>query len=633
MKHVIVGTAGHIDHGKTSLVLALTGIDADRLKEEKQRGITIDIGFADLRLGDLQLGFIDVPGHERFVKNMLAGVHGIDLVLLVIAADESVMPQTREHFDICRLLGVGAGLVVLTKADMVDAELLELARAEVEEFVAGSFLDGAPIIPVSSTTGEGIEELKRALEALAATVPGRDTTRPLRLPVDRVFTIRGFGTVLTGTLVAGEVGVGESLELLPGGRRARVRGLQVHGHTTEHARAGQRTAVNLQGVDVGELDRGQVLASAGRFRASAMLDVRLKVLDTAPRPLEHRARVRFHIGTSEVIARLALLGREAIEPGGEAIAQARLETPTLALPGDRFIIRSYSPQATIAGGVVLDALAPKHRRSDTRALEWLEQLEAADERERVRLRLERAAERGLSLGELAEQTGLPDAGLLEHARALVAGGRVALVAESPPRWMEAGALASLRDASVAAVKAFHKRDPLAPGLPMEELRSALFAQVPAEVFRVVTGVLVEGERIERDRDVFRLAGRGTGLTAEDEAVKKKLEQAVRGAGFEAATLADVAARAGIAEARARKFYDLLAREGRLIRLGDLLFHREILDDLKARLRARKAVDPALDVAAFRELTGGLSRKFTIPLLEWLDRERVTRRVGDRREIL
>lgn len=633
MKHVIVGTAGHIDHGKTSLVKALTGVDADRLKEEKQRGITIDIGFADLTLGDVRVGFVDVPGHERFVKNMLAGAHGIDVVLLVVAADEAVMPQTREHFDICRLLGVPRGLVALTKADMVDSDLLELAHAEVEEFVAGSFLEGAPIVPVSSVTGQGIEELERELEAAGRAVPGRDTRRPFRLPVDRVFTIRGFGTVLTGTLISGEIAVGDGIEVVPGGLRAKVRGLQVHGSSAERATAGQRTAVNLQGVGLDDVVRGQVLAPAGRFRETRMLDVRLNVLEGAARPLAHRARIRFHHGTSEVLARVALLGRDAVEPGASAVAQIRLEMPILALPGDRFIVRSYSPQVTIAGGVVLDALAPKHRRSDTRTLEWLERLEAAEERERTLLRLERASGRGLGLEELAEQTGLTDDELLAHAAALVKAKRAVAVGGTPPRWLEVGAETELREAALAALKAFHKREPLAPGLPMEELRSAVFAHAPLEVFRAVTGSLVEAGRLVRDRDVFLLAGRGSGLTAEDEVAKKRLEEAIRGAGLEATTVADLSSRVSVPEPKAKKFYDLLTREGRVVRMGDLVFHVDVLTALKDRLRAHKARSTLIDVAAFRELTGGLSRKYTIPLLEWLDRERVTRRVGDKREIL
>ena len=325
MKHIIVGTAGHIDHGKTALVKALTGIDADRLKEEKQRGITIDIGFADLAIGDFRFGFVDVPGHERFVKNMLAGAHGLDLVMLVIAADESVMPQTREHFDICRLLKVKSGLVALTKSDLVDPELLELARAEVEDFVAGSFLEGAPIIPVSSRTGDGLDEMKAALVALAEKVPAKLTSAVPRLPVDRTFTIKGFGTVVTGTLIAGQLRTSDEIEVLPGGIRTRVRNLQVHGRDTDCALAGQRTAINLQGVNVDKVQRGSILAPAGRLRVTSMVDARLDLLPTASRSLNQRARVRFHHGTVEVMARVVILGAANIEPGSSALVQFRLE--------------------------------------------------------------------------------------------------------------------------------------------------------------------------------------------------------------------------------------------------------------------------------------------------------------------
>ena len=357
MKRIIIGTAGHIDHGKTSLVKALTGVDADRLKEEKERGITIDIGFADLTVGETHFGFVDVPGHERFVKNMLAGAHGIDLVMLVVAADEGVMPQTREHFDICRLLEVKAGLVAITKTDMVEPEFAELVEAEVAEYVAGSFLDGAPILRVSSRTGEGIEALKKALAKLAAGVAERDEEAVARLPIDRVFTIKGFGTVVTGTLIAGRIRTGDELELLPSpGLRTRARSLQVHGRATQEARAGERTAVNIQGVDLDQAVRGQVLAPAGRLWASSMLDVRLRMLASAPRPLRTRSRVHLHHGTAEALARVVLLGRTELAPGETCFAQLRLEAPVLALPADHFILRSFSPTVTIGGGVVVDAL-------------------------------------------------------------------------------------------------------------------------------------------------------------------------------------------------------------------------------------------------------------------------------------
>ncbi|HEV7843378.1 MAG TPA: selenocysteine-specific translation elongation factor, partial [Pyrinomonadaceae bacterium] len=362
MRSVIVGTAGHIDHGKTALVRALTGVDADRLPEEKRRGITIDLGFAELDLIDVRASFVDVPGHERFVKNMLAGAHGIDLVALVIAADEGVMPQTREHFDICRLLDVKSGLVVITKADAVDEELLQLVEIEAIELVKNSFLENAPILIVSSRTGAGIEELKSGLRAAALNVPVRSSEWSARLPVDRAFTMRGFGAVVTGTLVAGEIAEGDELELLPVGKQVRVRGIQVHGKTVARAEAGQRTAINLGGVETGEIERGMVLAPVGRQRPTQIINARLKVLESAPRALRTRSRVRVHLGTAEVLARVRVLDETGtIEPGREGFAQLRLEAPVAAIAGEHFIIRSYSPSLTVAGGCVLDPLAAKHR--------------------------------------------------------------------------------------------------------------------------------------------------------------------------------------------------------------------------------------------------------------------------------
>jgi len=349
VRHVVAGTAGHIDHGKSALVRALTGIDPDRLKEEKLRGITIDLGFAHLDLGDATVGFVDVPGHEKFVKNMLAGVGGIDFVLLVVAADESIMPQTREHFDICRLLGIRSGAVVITKIDTVEPELIEVVREEIRDAVAGSFLDAAEVVPVSSKTGAGIEALKGALRRLARSSPVRSPDHLLRLPIDRAFSIRGFGTVVTGTLTTGQIEKDQEIELLPGGIRARVRGIQVHGSASDLAVAGQRTAVNLQGVDLGAVERGMVITEPGLFQASGMLDVRLDLLESAPHPLKNLLKVRLHHGTAEVLARVALLGRDALEPGASGYAQLRLDAPIFALHGDPFIIRQFSPTVTIGG--------------------------------------------------------------------------------------------------------------------------------------------------------------------------------------------------------------------------------------------------------------------------------------------
>jgi selenocysteine-specific elongation factor len=659
MKHIIVGTAGHIDHGKTALVKALTGIDADRLKEEKQRGITIDIGFADLAIGDFQFGFVDVPGHERFVKNMLAGAHGIDLVMLVVAADESVMPQTREHFDICRLLHVKSGLIALTKSDLVDEELLELARAEVEDFVDGSFLEGGPIIAVSSRTGEGISELKEALAELAASVDPKTKAAVPRLPVDRAFSIKGFGTVVTGTMIAGEMAVGDELEIMPTGVKARVRNVQVHGHDTERALAGQRAAINLQGLDLEQVERGSVLAPAGRLRASSLIDAALELLPSASRPLAQRARVRLHHGTSEVMARVVILKgsgsrvpgsgleeesenpelgtrnpeRGSIQPGGSAIVQLRLEESITALPGDRFIIRSYSPQVTIGGGVMIDTLPEKHRIRDVAARGWLEQLKEADASERTAIFIQMAGINGMTQAEIAARAGSSDEQISSITRELIQTSRVFEVTASPLILLSGESYRALAARLMEMLAEHHRREPLALGLSREEVRERLFGQVRPEIFRAVVARLGEEGKVTAERDAIRLTSHRPALTGSDETDKKNLEEAFKKSGLQARTLEETAAAAGIKIELARKLYNLIAAEKRVVRIGDFVFHAESIEDLKSRVRAQKPINPKMDVSVFKEITGGLTRKYAIPLLEYLDRERITRRTGNDREIL
>jgi selenocysteine-specific elongation factor len=639
MKRIIVGTAGHIDHGKTALVRALTGVDADRLKEEKERGITIDIGFADLTVGDVHFGFVDVPGHERFVKNMLAGAHGMDLVMLVVAADESVMPQTREHFDICRLLAVKSGLVVITKADLADEELIELVEAEVEDFVKGSFLEGAPVLRVSSKTGQGVEELKQALARLAAKAELRDAGAVARLPIDRAFTVKGFGTVVTGTLIAGSIRTGDELELLPSdGRRSRTRGLQVHGKATSEARAGERTAVNLQGVELGEVARGQALAPAGRLIATRMLDVKLKLLAGAPRALRTRSRVRLHHGTAEVIARVVLLGAPELQPGREAYAQLRLEAPILALPGDRFIVRSYSPAVTVGGGVVVDALPPKHRlREGARVTARLEQLEQADETERVALLVETAGERGMSHSELAARSGATDEVINQAVAQFTKQRRLVAASSNPPLVVARPAFDELAKRVRATLKEFHQKAPLEAGLGREEVRERLFSRLPAEIFRAVVAQLAERGEVVAERDLLRLSSHRVALSTEEQAAKDHLAELYARAALQPISLDEAVAQAGpqfgIDAQRAQRFAQMLINSGELVRVADLVFHRSALEGLRATLGDfKRERGPRIDVGVFKELTG-VSRKYAIPLLEYLDRQRVTRRVGDEREIL
>ncbi len=639
MRSIIVGTAGHIDHGKTALVRALTGVDADRLPEEKRRGITIDLGFAELDLGDVRVGFVDVPGHERFVKNMLAGAHGIDVVALVIAADEGVMPQTREHFAITRLLDVRAGLVVLTKTDLVDAELLTLVRAEAAELVAGSFLEYAPVVAVSARMGAGLDELRERLREIGLSAPARARETVARLPIDRAFTMRGFGAVVTGTLVAGEIALGEELELLPAGARVRVRGLQVHGHAVERAGAGQRTAINLGGVEVAAIERGMVLAQAGRLRPTQIVDAHVEVLRDAPRPLRSRMRVRVHLGAAEVLARVQVLAEAGeIAPGASGYAQLRLETPVVALPDERFILRSYSPAHTIAGGRILVAQATKHRgRERAEARARLIELADADHATRLALFVSAMGERGLNRAGLAARTGWRDEVL--DAATNEATTRGAVVAAEGV-YVGREVFARLVENATNAVAAHHRREPLQRGLARETLRERVFAHTPPEVFRAALVAAQASGALVAERDVVRAAAHSLALAPADAALRDRLETVYRTARLAAPTfdeaLAQAAATGQTTREHGRKLLQLLLDAGTLQRITpELCCHRAALDQLVADLRAYAAQhdpDRLIDVAVFKEIAG-VSRKYAIPLLEYLDRERITRRAGDRRLIL
>lgn len=634
MKSVIVGTAGHIDHGKTALVKALTGIDADRLEEEKRRGITIDIGFAHLELpgpgGErLRLGFVDVPGHERFVRNMLAGVGGIDLVLLVIAADESIKPQTREHFDILGLLAVQRGITVLTKADLVHPEMLEVVKLEVGEFLHGSFLDAAraPMVAVSSLTGAGLEELKAELVRVAAEVPARDRSALARLPIDRVFTMKGFGTVVTGTLISGTIRREDELELFPGGKRVRVRGVQVHGEAADEAWAGQRTALNLAGMAVEELSRGMVLTTAGAFRATAQVDVQLTMLDSA-RPLKHRAQVHFHAHTFETVAEVAFYGEKQAGPGSSRFARLKLAAPALLAAGDHFIVRQFSPVITIGGGKVLDAF-PLRRRSSARAMaQALEELAQASPEQTVALRLARQGRKGLSLAGLVVETGWAPAVVASLVKTLV--GRKQAV-RAGDVVVSAEAFAGVGQGALQAVSEFHAANPLVAGLSRESLRERL--GVEAAVFSVALESLVQEKKLEASGEMVRLPGRGVTMKDEESESKEAIEREFAAAGLKVPALKDVLAGLKVDRGRAQKLVTLLLRDKVLLKVSeDLVFHHTALEHLRAQLAGIKSKSPKIDVTKFKELTG-VSRKYAIPLLEYLDRERVTKRVGDERVIL
>ncbi|MBI2956445.1 MAG: selenocysteine-specific translation elongation factor [Acidobacteria bacterium] len=642
VKHVIVGTAGHIDHGKSALVLALTGTDPDRWEEEKRRGITIDLGFAHLDLAAasgrdaLRLAFVDVPGHERFVRNMLAGVSGIDLVLLVIAADESIKPQTREHFDICRLLGIERGLTVLTKSDLVEPDVLELVRLETEEFLEGSFLEGAPIVLVSSKTGAGLDRLQEELGRLAATVPGKDASYYFRLPIDRAFLMKGFGTVVTGTLVSGSVGRDEEVEVFPQRKRLRVRGVQVHGRSAERATAGQRTALNLAGVEAGELERGMVLAAPGLFEPTDRVDARLTLLPAA-RPLKHGARVHFHQGTAEMIAEVRLLDRDELKPGEEAYAQLRLQRPALLLPGDRFIVRQFSPVITIGGGRVLSAQPARHRRRDPAVLAYLETLAAGDRDAILAARVERDPRGALSEQQLVAATGWRRQDLEASVAALERAGRLRRLSATPRGFgvvANPARLATLRQQALEAVAAFHQKEPLLEGISKEELKERVFGRAPEVLFEAVVSELVAAGELTVAGDIVKQAGRTVTLSREEAEAKQTIEQAFARSGLAVPAVKEVLAQAGVEARRAQKIVQILLREGVLVKVTEeLLFHRQPLERLGELLRGyKRQKGERLSVPAFKELTG-VTRKYAIPLLEYLDRKRLTRRVGDERVIL
>jgi selenocysteine-specific elongation factor len=638
MSSLIVGTAGHIDHGKSALVRALTGVDPDRLPEEKRRGITIDLGFADLELDDLRIGFVDVPGHERFIKNMLAGAHGIDLLALVIAADEGVMPQTREHFDICRLLGVRNGLVVITKKDLVDEEMLALVEDEARELTAGSFLESAPIVSVSSRTGAGFDELRARLMEMGRRVPPRSQDFAMRLPIDRSFSMKGFGAVVTGTLIAGKITEGDELELLPAHTNVRVRGLQVHGKSVHEAHAGQRTAVNLAGVDTAQIERGMVLAPAGRLRPTQVIDVWVEVLADASRAVRSRSRVRFHIGAAEVLGRVRVLdGPSQIEAGSGGLAQLRLEAPVVAVHGDRFILRSYSPAETIAGGVILDPFAVKHRARDLERARELLRLLMSDERAMKFAAFVRAAgERGLRLVDIAAATGWTNEVLNSVATAVRTGGSVLdiggvyLARESVDR---------LSGALVEELERHHKREPLARGMLRETLREKVFTHSAPELFAGVIARLEADDKVVSEKDIVRLSQHSVGLSEQDLQLSKRIEQIYVAAGVEAPSVDDVMTRANVSStqrAQARKLLQLLLDDRKLVRIqGEMFMHAQVVQDLKTKLHAYAShhePERLIDVAAFKDLAG-VSRKYAIPLLEYFDREQVTRRAGDKRLIL
>ncbi len=622
-KHFIAGTAGHIDHGKTSLIRALTGVDTDRLKEEKERGITIDLGFASSTFpNDITLSWIDVPGHERFIGNMLAGAAGIDFVVLVVAATEGVMPQTREHFEICRMLGVRRGIVALTKADLVDEDGLALAHADVVALVRDSFLDSAEIIPVSSRTGVGLEALREAVERVIGDLDSRLATGSFRLPVDRAFVMKGFGTVVTGTIFNGRIQADSLLTLLPDGRQVRVRGIQVHGEKVSQAVCGQRAALNLAGVDVTEVRRGDSLVEEGAFRETREFDVLLEMLANAP-PIPSLATVHFHIATTANIAKLRFHERVRVaQPGSRVFARIITEQPVVALPGDHFIIRRFSPVETIGGGIVLDNQPPRIRRGQNGA-ERLSLLARGSPVLAISV-FTREDPDGCPLESLVTRLGLPAAELRALAR--VSGLRIA---GSQNNWLLTSEQATGHSERIQSTLAqFHTANPMLPGMPKEQLRGEVGKQWPDGL---LDWYLSEDARFVKDQETVRLSVHRPTLSGAEAEAARQMESVFLTSGLQVPAVETVLAQSQVNATLAKTILHGLIRQGRLVKVGqDLVFHKQNLGETIARLQSHRGEQ--FSVADFKEWTG-VSRKYAIPLLEFFDRQRITRRDGDLRIVL
>ncbi len=631
MKHLILGTAGHIDHGKTSLVKALTGTDTDRLKEEKARGITIELGFAHLELpGGIQFGVVDVPGHEKFVRAMVAGVAGMDLVMLVIAADEGIMPQTREHLDILRLLGVRCGLVALTKSDMVELDWLPLVQEEVREFVVGTFLETAPIIPVSSKTGAGLDDLKAELALLAEGAAEKKRDGLFRLPVDRVFTVAGFGTVVTGTLLAGEIKIGDEFELLPAGHTGRVRGIQAHGSKTDTGQAGQRLAVNLQGIDLDQAHRGDVVVPAGQFRTSRRVDVRLDHLAAAPRDLKHRSIVRFHSGTSEVTAQVILLECNAVAPGSSSYAQLRLDEPLLLVSGDPYLIRATSPSSTIGGGIVLDPFPPARRRRGEEALKLLESLDAAEHQKTCSLIVAQSLLSGATFEEIVLRSGIPRKQAEAALQGLLAAGALLQMTREPRTFLGNEAFNTLKQLLAAELNAYLAANPLKEGISKEELKTRIPRRSDQRFFAPLLAELEKEGTLAVERDLVRPVGANAAPGARTAGLGGRISTLLAERGTEPPTVKELADLVGAAEKEVRDHLAVMLRNGAVARVsGDLYYAPAVLQAIEEKLlvflREKKEITPG----EFRDLTG-LSRKFMIPLLEYFDGKKLTLRMGDKR---
>jgi len=629
MKQIVLGTAGHIDHGKTSLIKALTGIDTDRLKEEKARGITIELGFAHLELpGGELLGIVDVPGHEKFVKNMVAGATGIELVALVIAADEGVMPQTREHLDICELLKIQHGLIVLTKIDMVDSDWLELVREDINEYMANTFLADAPIVEVSSVTGEGLKDLIQILDKLVQKIPERDLGHFFRLPIDRVFSMKGFGTVITGTTISGKIRTGDETTIYPLGINSKIRGLQVHNREMNEIRSGLRTAVNLQGIERAKIQRGNILASRDSLRTTYMVDVSLDLLSSAPRKLKNRAKVRFHSGTSEIISTVVLLDRDELDPGETCFAQIRLNEPTALLRDDRYVLRSYSPIRTIGGGRALNTLPRKKKRFSEAVLSEMNLLFSGDLNEIIEYFVSSGRFRGVEQKKLPFLTNTGKKKLDETLKGLKAQKKIILYDKERGVLIHRDFFKKARDEILDTLTRYHKKFPLKEGLAKEELRSRTAGAANAKLFNHLISQLVREGAVVQDKELVHLKDHQVTLAQDQEKIRRELEKIYTKSRLQPPYFQEIKEK--FPGNTGAEVLEVMVKEGGILKIKeDLYFHRKAIDELKSELIDFLDRNGEITTPQFKEMTGA-SRKYTIPLIEYFDRTQVTVRVGDTR---
>ena len=630
MKHVILGTAGHIDHGKTALVKALTGVDTDRLKEEKERGITIELGFTFLDLpSGIRLGIIDVPGHERFVKHMVAGVWGIDLVALIIAADEGVMPQTKEHLDICKLLKVKKGLIVLTKIDLVERDLLELVREEVTDIAKDTFLKEAPILAVSSLTGEGIPQLISTLDHLSKEIEERSSDGLFRLPIDRIFVMKGFGTVVTGTIVSGKLSLGETVEILPSGLEGKVRNLQVYNQPMEKATAGERAAVNLQGIETSAIQRGDVLVHPKTLTPTSLLDVYLEYLSIAPRPLKHRTQQRFHMGTSSTTASIFLLDREELAPGEAGFAQLRLEQSVVSFPQDRFVIRGSGAIQTLGGGVVLDTHPIKHRRYSPPVINDLILLKDGSSEQAINQYILRSGIAGISFGDLLNRVAMPPNEIQTILRKMIERGDILLVDPEKLKVIENSQYQRLKEMTLIQLREFHQRFPMRIGLAKEEVRTKLPVELDMKLFQILINGLIQSKEVVLERDKLKLHGHQIS-SADEKGLVKRVEEAILRGKLQPPSPKELSEEWSEEGERVLAVFEYLAHEGMLVKIkSGMYFHRIHFENLKGELINFLKSHKEITTSQFKELTGA-SRKYVIPLIEYFDQMKLTLRLGEKR---